>query len=300
MGITINDVRFLLNAKREGVSFQRTITLGRLQWFVKPASLTVETSKVALDPGALQPDAFKDGYSEAFFHALGAEKVDSMDVSDYEHATVLHDMNQPLPDHLKGAYSVVFDGGTLEHIFNFPQAIRNCMELVRVGGHFLGCCPANNQMGHGFYQFSPELWFRVFSPENGFAIEHVLLYAHHGGEEFGDWYEVADPQQVRDRVTLVNQKPAYLLIQAKRVEAKPLFTTTPQQSDYQATWATVQAERETGHTQGGILKRMYRAIVPRRWRDVLYKFRREARAGHHTHDLGVLDVKHYKRFDPKS
>jgi hypothetical protein len=30
--------------------------------------------------------------------------------------------------------------------------------------------PANNQMGHGFYQFSPELFFRVFSQENGYLL----------------------------------------------------------------------------------------------------------------------------------
>ena len=298
MGITINDVRFLLNAKREGVSFKRTITLGRLQWFVKQAALEVEVGKHGIASAGLGEDAFTGGYCEPFFTSLGAERVDSMDVSDYEHATVLHDMNQPLPDRLKSAYSVVFDGGTLEHIFNFPQAIRNCMDMVAVGGHFLGCCPANNEMGHGFYQFSPELWFRVFSPENGFEMQHVLIYAHHGGDRYGDWYEVADPQQVRSRVTLVNQKPAYLLIQAKRTELKPLFTTTPQQSDYQATWAAMQSERETGHVQGGLLKRFYRAIVPRSWRDVLYRFRRNTRPARHTHDLGVIDTRHFKRFGP--
>lgn len=296
MGITINDVRFLLNAKREGVSFQRTVTLGRLQWFVKPDALTLEASKLPLEPGSLSPDLFSNGFSEAFFRALGAERVDSLDVSDYEDATVLHDMNKPIPEHLKGSYSVVMDGGTLEHIFNFPQAIRNCMELVAEGGHFLGCCPANNQMGHGFYQFSPELWFRVFGPENGFEVQHLFIYAHGGGDEFGDWYEVTDPRDVKERVTLVNQLPAYLLIQARRTEMKELFTTTPQQSDYQATWASVAAERETGQVSGGLLARLYRSIVPRSWRDRLYVLRRSTRASHHTHDLGVLDKRHYTRF----
>ena len=71
--------------------------------------------------------------------------------------------------HLKNKYTLVIDGGCLEHIFNFPVAIKNCMEMLQEGGHFIGITPANNLMGHGFYQFSPELYFRIFSKENGFA-----------------------------------------------------------------------------------------------------------------------------------
>ena len=77
-------------------------------------------------------------------------------------------MNLPIGDDLKRKFSVVIDGGTLEHVFNFPVAIKNCMQMLDVGGHFFVHTMANNFMGHGFYQFSPELFYRVFSPENGF------------------------------------------------------------------------------------------------------------------------------------
>ncbi len=98
---------------------------------------------------------------------MGATRIESIDKADYEEATILHDMNQPVPDQLKGSFSLVFESGTLEHVFNFPQSIKNCMEMVRVGGHFVGITIANNLMGHGFYQFSPELYYRVLSPEMG-------------------------------------------------------------------------------------------------------------------------------------
>jgi len=45
---------------------------------------------------------------------------------------------------MTGAYTTVIDGGSLEHVFNFPQAIANCMNMVAVGGHFIGLSPANN------------------------------------------------------------------------------------------------------------------------------------------------------------
>ena len=56
---------------------------------------------------------------------------------------------------------MVIDGGLLEHVFDFPTAIRNCMRMVRQGGHLILNLPVNNFPGHGFYRFSPELVFRV-------------------------------------------------------------------------------------------------------------------------------------------
>ena len=65
-------------------------------------------------------------------------------------------MNTPIYGSLKNRFSALLDAGTIEHVFNFPQAIRNCMEMVKVGGHFIQVTVANNFIGHGFYQFSPE------------------------------------------------------------------------------------------------------------------------------------------------
>ncbi len=68
--------------------------------------------------------AGQDGYAEPLFEYLGANKAHALDYSDYEKPTVTHDMNEPLPEHLKSRYTVVLDGGSLEHVFNFPVAIK--------------------------------------------------------------------------------------------------------------------------------------------------------------------------------
>ncbi len=44
-----------------------------------------------------------------------------------------------------------------------------------LGGHFISVTFANNFLGHGFHQFSPELYFRVFCPANGFEVESLML-----------------------------------------------------------------------------------------------------------------------------
>ncbi len=81
----------------------------------------------------------------------------SLDCSDYEHCDIVHDMNRPIDPSHHGTFDVVIDGGSLEHIFNFPVAVANCMNLVKVGGSVFIFTPANNHMGHGFYQFSPDV-----------------------------------------------------------------------------------------------------------------------------------------------
>jgi hypothetical protein len=112
-----------------------------------------------------------DGYAECFLGYLGARTVAAMDFSDYEGSTIVHDRNEPVPASLHDRFDVIFDRGTLEHVFNFSVAIRNVQAVLRAGRLLLRVNAANNQLGHGLYQFSPELFWRAFAPETGFSGE---------------------------------------------------------------------------------------------------------------------------------
>ncbi len=235
MGIDIETARFLLARRRDKASFERCITLGRQHYFVSNTE-----SRGLLKEYGLSPEQFPNlfpkeypPYSEPFWQMLGAKTLHTIDASNFEGASHVHDMNQPVPDSWRESYDVVCDCGTLEHVFNFPAAIRNAMEMVKCGGYFFTQTPTNNYLGHGFYQFSPELFYRVLSPKNGFKVEHCVAV------EYGPrrrWFAVTDPEEARTRVTLVNTAPVILFVWAKRVEIRPLFTETPQQSDYTAAW----------------------------------------------------------------
>jgi hypothetical protein len=235
MGIDRHLAEFLLFARDAGVKFDRAATLGRLNLFIDQRSLGILFNEHGIR--ATEDDiraVRQDGYSENLLRRLGARDVVSIDASDYEKASVVHDMNQPIGDELKQKFSVVIDGGTLEHVFNFPVAIRNCMEMLEVGGHFITHTMANNFMGHGFYQFSPELFYRVFSPENGFRMHRAVMCESRIGKP--RWYEAADPKQVGERVELINGRQTYLLVHAERVADVPIFASPPQQTDYSALW----------------------------------------------------------------
>jgi SAM-dependent methyltransferase len=215
-----------------------------------------------------------EGYAEPFLRLLGAESVESFDASDYEGATQIHDFNTPVPEQFKNKFTVVLDGGTLEHIFNFPTAIKNCLEMVATGGHFLSITPTNNFLGHGFYQFSPELYFRILSRDYGYSLEQLIIFEDFIGS---NWYSVTDPDAVHERVTLINNKPAYLLIIAKRIEVLPIFEKMPQQSDYFALWQQSnetnkppKVESENVSDQSFILRTMRKSV--RRLRLMKYQY----------------------------
>lgn len=236
MGFDVNGVRFLLAARSAGVNFETTAMIGRQRMHLFPQALEGLLENSGYIDAARNAEAIireADGFAEPFLNVLGAVSISSFDASTYEYATDIHDMNEPIPGEYLERYSVVIDGGSLEHVFNFPNAIKNCMNMVETGGHYLGITPANNFMGHGFYQFSPELYFRVFSEANGFRIDHVTIFEDVPGAQ---WVQLTDPDILGKRVEMVNSKPAYLLVQAIKTANKPVFATAPQQSDYSAAW----------------------------------------------------------------
>jgi hypothetical protein len=217
---------------------------------------------------------------EPFLRQLGARQVDSCDASAYEGATRVHDLNQPIPGDWEGTYDAVIDGGTLEHVFHFPTAIENCMRLVKPGGHLLLFTMANNCCGHGFYQFSPELFYRVLCPENGYQVERMVMFTD--GEGFskilgleytfpiaGPWYAVQDPAAIRQRVMLLNHQPTILCVVARKISADSRIRTSPQQSDYVPQWQQAEASGPAppqGQRLGAWLKQ---ALPESLWRDLL-------------------------------
>jgi SAM-dependent methyltransferase len=239
VGLDYNSVKFVLWAKNLGVSFDRTLTLGRLGLGCTRHYLTRAFRNFGFSATREQVDvcmaqaAFESRYVDQFLRFLGAQDPVSVDRSNFEGATLLHDLNEPFPTPLLGTFDLVLDGGTLEHIFNYPQALGNSADLVRVGGHFITITPATGQMGHGFYQFSPELFFRFFSPERGFRVRKMILFDT--SKTDSAFYEVVDPALKAER-TISAERPTQLAVLAQRIAPSPSRVDPPQQSDYVAVW----------------------------------------------------------------
>lgn len=118
MGLDINGIRLQLLAKQLEVDFKDVITIGCQELHLTDKQLQKECVDFAVpfDMGKIAGDDSR--YSEPFFSLLGAQTTESIDNSDYENATIIHEMNNPLPTEFKDKFSVMADAGTFEHVFN--------------------------------------------------------------------------------------------------------------------------------------------------------------------------------------
>jgi hypothetical protein len=244
MGLTFADAQNLLQSRR-GATGGRVVMLGRQNLLLHPGDLKRLRAAVGTDSVALAwlQDYRWGSYADGFFrHVLKFEDVESIDYSPFEGASIIHDFGEPLPEHLQETFDLAVDGGTLEHVFNFPVAAANLMKLVRVGGIVYAANPSNNLCGHGFYQFSPELMYRIFSPKNGFELIFVRLlrsrYASVALSSGHAVYDVSDPAQAGGRVNLQNSKPVVIMTMARRVRHCEPFAEKVLQSDYAREWVS--------------------------------------------------------------
>lgn len=247
MAVTILHALFLAECWREGARFDSTLTLGRLDNFMWRRDL----QRIArlLPSKSLLVESVRRGeiprYMDDLFTAMGAKHVEAMDASDFEGATILQDLNEPLAAHLHSQYDAVVDTGTLEHVFNMPMAFKNVMDALKVGGHFFAGLPANNYCGHGFYQFSAEFFYRVFSKENGFEMRKLFVAPAYAAGKWldGPVFEVSDPKEVAGRVEIEGRRTMLFLAQAQKVKQEAVFAKWPQQSDYSAAWSRRTADQ---------------------------------------------------------
>src|SRR5574340_331466 len=227
MGIDIHGLNFLRYALKRSGRFGKTAMIGRQSIAIprkkdikKILNLTKE-----VDYGVFCEEILRINF--------GAVNVDSYDFSDYEGATHICDMNKPLPPHLinhEHKYDTVIDFGSLEHIFNLPQALKNLSTMCHDGGVILHVLPANNWCGHGFWQFSPELFYSLYSEDNGYAETEVFFSDLNDNKH---WYKVKKPENGIRRL-LENCSQVYVLVRTKKI--RNFSHDNVQQSDYIHNW----------------------------------------------------------------
>ena len=99
---------------------------------------------------------------------LGADNVYAADVSAYENPDFLIDLNIPVSDSYHERFDTIVDAGTLEHCLDIRIALENICKMLKKGGSVVIITPCSNFIDHGFYSFSPTLFYDYFG-SNGFA-----------------------------------------------------------------------------------------------------------------------------------
>lgn len=217
MGVDLHGFNFLKYVRDNYGDFGSTILLGRQEFHLS------KNFKEKIGIGNLR---YLDEVSDSLF---GTNCFDSMDYSNYEGASIVNDLNLVVAEELTQKYDTLIDLGTTEHIFNTSQVLDNCDRLIKFGGKIIHVLPANNFNGHGFYQFSPELFFTFYSKSNGYESEVFLVNLR----QKRYWYKIKAPSEGK-RLEVNEYGPMYVMVVAtKKYDVKSDIL----QSDYKFKWA---------------------------------------------------------------
>lgn len=195
MGINKSAVKvFLQEAERRPFN-GRLLTLGKQDIYVVEPELRKIFSEYKRPPPisnlslSAKPDMAKSGFLSdiGLFSTMGFSQIKSMDASSYEGADYVHDLNllSP-PEELVEACDVIFDGGTVEHVFHVPNALANIFNLLRAGGRIVHIAPSSNHIDHGFYMFSPTFFWDYYRA-NGYEINVCEVFRYTTDLYDGDW-----------------------------------------------------------------------------------------------------------------
>jgi hypothetical protein len=221
MGIDIHGLNFLRYVAKKR-KLGTVATIGR-------QSLLVPRRELARVLGVSWNDTDFGLYSEELLKRhFGATLVDSYDYSGYEGATYVVDLGRPIVPQQQ--YDTILDCGTAEHVFDVAQALRNLSSLCTPGGQIIHVLPANNFCGHGFWQFSPELFFSLYSDASGYSGTEVFLADL---RDKNKWFEVEQPKDGR-RAEVTSSGPLYVMCMTTKLGE--ILSANIQQSDYVHHW----------------------------------------------------------------
>jgi hypothetical protein len=247
MGVDVHGLNFLRYISRKE-PLGRVSTIGRQSLMVGPTHL----ADIMGLPAATDFGTYIDELLKRHF---GANLVDSYDYSDYEGATFTVDMNKPLVPTRE--YDTVIDCGSLEHIYNVPQAMSNISLMCAKGGKIVHISPGNNFCGHGFWQFSPELFFSLYSGSNGYGETQVFLADLKRPRH---WFEVEAPTN-GSRAEVVSKTPLYVMCTARKVS--DFCHVEVQQSDYIHEWQRQESKKKSPDDGNEMIKGMKRFVKKR-------------------------------------
>lgn len=201
-------------------------------------------------------DRLRDGLpqltDEEFFGIFSFDAIEVSDVSTDMKAGVVHDLNSAEVDPVhRGRFDVIFDGGTMEHVFHAPNVFAAIHGFLAESGRIIHNTPASNSIDHGFYSFSPCLYHEYYTA-NGYEIETAYLL------DYGTRYlpirmtAFAYTPPLR-RSWLDARRPGHVhynyFVATKT--ARSTAGRVPQQSFYEGVWAEASGVRQ-GSEGGGV------------------------------------------------
>jgi len=100
-------------------------------------------------------------------------QMQAVDVTAYEQAEIIHDMNTPAPPALESRFDFIFNGSCMDNSFNAAMFMANMSRMLKPGGRVVHIEHASNWPG-SYVSYSPD-WFLDYYAANDFADCQVLV-----------------------------------------------------------------------------------------------------------------------------
>lgn len=227
MGLPINDAAMIVEISKNLQTKNKAICLGEP---LLPFSFTMlidYCQKINVDTSQFDKPISKDKNisAEAFFKWIGFANYASVDVSPYEGAEIIHNLNDnELIETNHRIADLIFDGGTLEHVFHLPNALKSIYLMLKNGGIIIHHNPTNGYLDHGFYQICPTFYYDYYTANKYENISGNILNRYKG--------ELSSEPYIMD----IYRKKG-MLYSAKKLPRATLFfcATKTEESTYNAT-----------------------------------------------------------------
>lgn len=122
----------------------------------------------------------------------------TIDRSSYEGASIILDLNKPVPVEFHNRFDFVYSGGSLDNLFDPATMLVNCANLLKPGGRFLSYDAAQGLIG-AYLQITPEWLYSWFAANRWADCQIRVLHQESQG-----------PSRFKYETSLYNWSPNFM------------------------------------------------------------------------------------------
>jgi SAM-dependent methyltransferase len=190
MGIPIQVAKMLIEENKFSPIDGEFLTFGKQTVCVDKERLVSLLKKNGIDHRPVH-DFFSDGKLDTktrhgnntiedvdFLKLFTNINYNCMDISDYETASIIHDLNYPVDKALHEKFNFIFTGGCTDNVFNPVSLVMNSSRLLKHGGRVAHYEAFQGVLG-AYSMISPEWWFSYYAAND---FDDVKVYVCHHAE----------------------------------------------------------------------------------------------------------------------
>ncbi|MEO5358383.1 MAG: class I SAM-dependent methyltransferase [Nitrospirae bacterium YQR-1] len=121
---------------------------------------------------------------DALIASFSGCQYNCLDISGYEGADIIHDMNTPIPQDYHGKYDFIYNGGCMDNMFDPVTCIKNTAKMLSPNGRIVHAESATAMAGY-YLTFSPEWFFSYYAINNFYDCKVYVVVAREPYKDIG-------------------------------------------------------------------------------------------------------------------